>query len=114
MALYKVQIIQDWPEPPRKSRMSNPSLGFPTFTVVSFMDILKSLSHLCTSPARVHPGTFPMSAVPPLKHLKWLSPQLQSLPIGSQIPKLQSRLMPPTMHSPLYPIAFHSQMFSAP
>src|SRR5882724_1882256 len=89
------------------------------------MDIPTSLFHLCASPTRVHPGTFLMSAILPLKHLKRLSPQLCSLPIGSQTLKLQSRLMPLTMHSlqvlsittpngELHPIAFHSQMFSAP
>src|SRR5882672_6684512 len=67
-ALYKVQIIQDWP----------------TSIVVSFMDIPKSPFCLCVLPTRLPHGTFPMSAVPLLKHLKSLSPQLQSLPIGSQ------------------------------
>src|SRR5882724_10512515 len=47
------------------------------------------------------PGISPMSAISPLKHLKRLSPQLQSLPIGSRTLKSQSRLMPLTMHSPL-------------
>src|SRR5882672_378582 len=84
-----------------KSRMFNPSSVSPTSTVVSFMDIPKSQFHLCVLPTRVPPGTFLMSAVQPLKHLKRLSLQLQSLPIGFQTPKLQSKLMLPTTLSPL-------------
>src|SRR5882672_11998692 len=84
---------------PRKSRTFNASSVSPTSTIASFMDILKSLFHLCILPTRVPHGTFLMSAIPLLKHLKRLSPQLRSLPIGSQTPKLQSRLMPLTMHS---------------
>src|SRR5882672_2229358 len=84
-----------------KSRMFNPSLVSPTSTVVSFTDILKSQFCLCILPTRVPPGTFPMSAIQPLKHLKRLSLQLQSLPIGSQTPKLQSKQMLPTMLLPL-------------
>src|SRR5882724_5216300 len=49
----------------------------------------------------VPPGISLMSAIQPLKHLKRLSPQLWSLPIGSRTLKLQSRLTPLTMHSPL-------------
>src|SRR5882724_11882020 len=111
------QMASPWPhtkskssktgQNPGKSRMFNPSLVLPTFTIISFMDIPKSPFHSHASPARVHPGTFPMSAILPLKDLKRLSPQLQSLPTGSWIPKLQSRLMPPTMHSPLF---FQSQL----
>src|SRR5467141_4684671 len=85
----------------RKSRMFNPSSVSPTSTVVSFSDTPKSQFRLHVLPARVPPGTFPMSAVQPLKHLKRLSPQLRSLPIGSQTPKLQSKLMLLTMLSPL-------------
>src|SRR5882724_12020731 len=84
-----------------KSRTFNPSSALPISTVVSFMDTPKSQFHSCVLPARVPPGISPMSAIPPLKHLKRLSPQLQSLPIGSQTLKLQSRLMPLTTHSPL-------------
>src|SRR5882724_11880087 len=46
-------------------------------------------------------------AILPLKHLNRLLPQLQSLPIGSQTLKLQSRLTPLTMHLPL---SFQSQL----
>src|SRR5882672_5526475 len=84
-----------------KSRMFNPSSVSPTSTVVSFTDIPKSQFCLCILPARVPPGTFPMSAVQPLKHLKRLSLQLRSLPIGSRTPKLQLKLTIPTMLSPL-------------
>src|SRR5882672_6490623 len=79
-----------------KSRMFNPSLVLPTSTIVSFTDIPKSQFCLCVLPTRVLPGTFPMSAVQPLKHLKRLSLQLWSLPIGSCTPKLQSKLTLPT------------------
>src|SRR5882672_9608935 len=80
----------------RKSKMFNPSLVSPTSTVISFTDILKSQFCYCVLPERVPPGTFPMSAVQPLKHLKRLSLQLRSLPIGSRTPKLQSKLTLPT------------------
>src|SRR5882672_5420382 len=84
-----------------KSRMFNPSSVSPTSTVVSFMDIPKSQFRLRVLPARVPLGTFPMSAVQPLKHLKRLSLQLRSLPIGFRTPKLQSKLMLLTMLLPL-------------
>src|SRR5467141_24685 len=84
-----------------KSRMFNPSSVSPTSTVISFTDNPKSQFRLRVLPARVPPGTFPMSAVQPLKHLKRLSPQLWSLPIGFRTPKLQSKLTLPTMRSPL-------------
>ena len=57
---------------PGKSRTSNPSLVLPTFTIISFTDILKSLFHLCVLPTRVPPGTFLMSAILPSKHLRGL------------------------------------------
>src|SRR5882724_4462047 len=84
-----------------KSRIFNPSPALPISTIISFMDILKSQFCLCILPARVPPGISPMSAILPLKHLKRLSPQLQSLPIGSWTLKYQSRLTPLTMHLPL-------------
>src|SRR5467141_3091696 len=83
---------------PGKSRTFNPSSVLPTSIIVSFMVTPKSQFHSRVLPARVPLGTFPMSAVLPLKHLKRLSPQLQSLPIGFQTLKLQSRLTSPTMH----------------
>src|SRR5882724_10288176 len=82
-----------------KSRIFNPSLALPISTVISFTDIPKSQFCLCTLPARVAPGISLMSAILPLKHLKRLSPQLRSLPIGSWTLKLQLRLMPLTTHS---------------
>src|SRR5882724_5901479 len=81
-----------------KSRIFNLSLALPISTVTSFMDIPKSQFCSRVLPARVPPGISPMSAIPPLKHLKRLSPQLQSLPIGSWTLKSQLKLMPPTMH----------------
>src|SRR5882724_6172162 len=81
------------------SRTFNPSSALPISTIVSFMDILKSQFHLRILPTRVPPGISLMSAILPLKHLKRLSPQLQSLPIGSQTLKSQLRLTPLTMHS---------------
>src|SRR5882724_9365291 len=82
--------------------MFNLSLVLPIFTKDSFLDIPKSLFHSRILPARVPYGTLPMSAVQPLKHLKRLSPQLRSLPIGSQT--LKSLLKPTHLitHSPLY------------
>jgi len=106
MAPYKVQIIQDWPVP-RKVKDIQSFLGLPISTIVSFMDIPKSQFRSHILPARVPPGISPMSAIPHLKHLKRLSPQLRSLPIGSQTLKLQLRLMPLTMHSLL---SFQSQL----
>src|SRR5882724_9605666 len=85
----------------KKSRTFNPSSALPISTIISFTDILKSQFCSRILPARVPPGISPMSAILPLKHLKTLSPQLWSLPIGSQTLKSQSRLMPLTMHSPL-------------
>jgi len=65
-----------------------------------------------------------MCAVPPLKHLKRLSPQLWSLPIGSWIQitvetdtsdyALAAVLSIMTPNGELHPIAFYSQTFSAP
>src|SRR5882724_653325 len=75
-----------------KSRTFNPSLALPISTVVSSTDILKSQSHSRVLPTRVPHGISLMSANQPLKHLKRLSPQLQSLPIGSQTLKSQLRL----------------------
>src|SRR5882672_7075530 len=69
---------------------------------MSFMYIPKSPLHSCVLPARVPLGTFLMSAIQPLKHLKRLSPQLQSSPIGSRTLRSPSKLTHPTMHSPLY------------
>src|SRR5882724_1494972 len=86
---------------PRKSKTSSLSLGSPTSIVISFLDTLKSLFHSHVLPTRVPLGTSLMSAIQPLKHLKRLSPQLWSLPIGFQTLKLQSRLMLPTTRSPL-------------
>src|SRR5882724_730343 len=70
--------------------------------VVSFLDTLKSLFRLRILPARVPYGTLPMSAVQPLKHLKRLSPQLQSLPIGFRTLKSPSKPMHLITYSPLY------------
>src|SRR5882724_7332555 len=85
----------------KKSRIFNPSSALPISTVVSSTDILKSQSCSHVLPARVPHGISLMSANLPLKHLKRLSPQLRSLPIGSWTLKLQSILTPLTMHSPL-------------
>src|SRR5882724_9293619 len=82
-----------------KSRTFNPSSALPISTVVSSTDIPKSQSRSRVLPARVPHGISLMSAILLLKHSKRLSPQLQSLPIGSRTLKLQSRLMPLTMHS---------------
>src|SRR5882724_11698486 len=86
---------------PRKSKTSSLSSDLPTSIVVSFSDTLKSLFCLHILPTRVPLGTSLMSAVQPFKHLKRLSPQLQSLPIGFLTLKSQSKLMLPTMHLPL-------------
>src|SRR5882724_9136837 len=85
----------------KKSRIFNPSSALPISTIISLMDIPKSQFCLCILPTRVPPGISLMSANPPLKHLKRLSSQLWSLPIGSWTLKSQLRLMPLTMHSPL-------------
>src|SRR5882724_690065 len=94
----------------KKSRIFNLFSALPISTIISFTDIPKSQFHLCILPAMVPPGISPMSAILPLKHLKRLSPQLWSLPIGSQTLKLQSRLMPLTIHSLL---SFPSQLLMA-
>src|SRR5882724_6113222 len=91
----------------KKSRIFNLSSALLTSTIISLMDIPKSQFCLHVLPARVHPGISLMSAILPLKHFKRLSPQLWSLPIGSQTFKLQVRLMPLTMHSLL---SFPSQL----
>src|SRR5882724_10683067 len=102
-----------------KSRISNLSSALPISTVVSFTDIPKSQSRSRVLLTRLPPGISPMSAIQPLKHLKRLSPQLRSLPIGSRTLKLQSRLTPPTMHSPLsfplrLPMAICTLLHSTP
>src|SRR5882724_10036813 len=102
-----------------KSRIFNLSSALPTSTVVSFMDIPKSQSRSHVLLARVPPGISPMSAIQPLKHLKRFSPQLRSLPIGSQTLKLQSKLRPLTMHSLLsfllrLPMAICTLLHSTP
>src|SRR5882724_2147396 len=86
---------------PGKSKTSSLSSDSPTSIVVSFLDTLKSPFRLRILPARVPLGTSPMSAIQPLKHLKRLSPQLRSLPIGFRTLKSQLKPMLPTMHSPL-------------
>src|SRR5882724_3147620 len=102
-----------------KSRIFNLSSALPTSTIISSMDIPKSQSCSHVLPTRVSHGISPMSANLPLKHLKRLSPQLRSLPIGSRTLKLQSRLMPLTMHSPLssplrLPMAICTLLHSTP
>src|SRR5882724_4470675 len=82
----------------KKSKIFNLSLDLPTSTITSSTDIPKSQFHLCVLPTRVPLGISLMSAILPLKHLKRLSPQLWSVPIGSWTLKLQSRLTPLTMH----------------
>src|SRR5882724_1698149 len=81
-----------------KSRTFNPSSALPISIVISFTDIPKSQSCSHILPTRVPPGISQISAISSLKHLKRFSPQLWSLPIGSQTLKLQSRLTPLTMH----------------
>src|SRR5882724_3850194 len=85
----------------KNSKIFNLSWALPTSTIISVTDIPKSQFHLCILPARAPPGISPMSAIPSLKHLKRITPQLWSLPIGSQTLKSQSRLTPLTMHLPL-------------
>jgi len=100
MALYKVQIIQDWPVP-RKVKDIQSFLNFANFYhrfIYGYSEITVPLTHLTRKGT---PGISPMSAIQHLKHLKRLSPQLWSLPIGSWTLKSQSRLMPLTMHLPL-------------
>src|SRR5882724_4444675 len=84
---------------PGKSKTSSLSYDSPTSIIVSFSDTLKSPFCLRVLPTRVPLGTSPMSAVQPLKHLKRLSPQLWSLPIGFRTLKSQSKLMLPTTRS---------------
>jgi len=100
MAPYKVQNYPDWPEP-QKIKDIQSFLGFTNFYccfIFGYYEITIPLMHLTH---KVPIGTSPMSAVQPLKHLKGLSPQLRSLPIGFQTLKSQSKPMLPTMHSPL-------------
>src|SRR5882724_13457055 len=82
--------------------MVNLSLVLPTFIDDSFSDIPKLPFHSHILPARVPHGTLLMSAIQPLKHLKRLSPQLWSLPIGSQTLKSPSNPTHLIMHSLLY------------
>src|SRR5882724_7101228 len=96
MAPYKVQIIQDWPEP-RKVKDIQSFLGFTNFYchfIFGYSEITIPLTCLTRKGTL---GTSLMSAAQPLKHLKRLSPQLWSLPIGLRTLKLQSRLTPLTM-----------------
>src|SRR5882672_10185123 len=71
---------------PRKSRMFNPSLVSPTSTIISFAYIPKSQFCLHVLPARVPPGTFPMSVIQPLKHLKGFHYSSGSYPLDSGHP----------------------------
>src|SRR5882724_12400896 len=69
-----------------KSRIFNLSLALPISTIISFTDITVLLMHL------THKGTpwhFSDECHSAFEALKRLSPQLQSLPIGSQSLKLQ-------------------------
>ena len=101
MAPYKVQIIQDWPEPQQVKDIQS-FLGFANFYhhfIFGYSEITVPLMHL------THKGTiwhFSDECHQPLKHLKRLSPQLWSLPIGSQT--LKSLLKPThlNMHLLLY------------
>src|SRR5882672_10117474 len=110
---------------PEKSRTFNPSSVSPTFTVVSFMDIPKSPFCSCVLPARVPLGTFPMSAVPPLKHLKkafttalvlthWIPDTQITVETDASDYALTTVLSITTLNGELHLIAFHSQTFSAP
>jgi len=86
MAPYKVQIIQDWPVP-QKVKDIQSFLSFANFYhhfIYRYSEITVPLMHLTRKGT---PGISLMSAILPLKHLKRLSPQLQSLPIGFQTPK---------------------------
>src|SRR5882724_5842575 len=87
---------------PGKSKTSSLSYDSPTSIIVSFSDTLKSPFCLRVLPTRVPLGTLQMSAVQPLKHLKRLSPQLRSLPIGFWTLKSPLKQTHPITHSPLY------------
>src|SRR5882724_10108868 len=106
-----------------ESRIFILSSALPISTIISFTDIPKSQFCLCILPTRVPPGISLMSAILPLKHLKRLSLQLQSLPIGSQTLTVKTDasdyalaavLSIMTPDGDLHQIAFHSRTFSAP
>src|SRR5467141_3160159 len=101
IAQYKVQIIQDWPEP-RKVKDIQSFLSFTNFYRHFIYGYSKITVPLTCLTRKGTPWHFPMSAIQPLKHLKRLSPQLRSSPIGSQTLKSLSKPMHPIMHSPLY------------
>jgi len=122
MALYKVQIIQDWPIPWKVKDIQS-FLGFANFYhhfIYRYSEITVPLMRLTRKGT---PGILCDDCHSAFKHLKRLSPQLWSLPIGSQTLKLQSRLTPLTMHSLLSfplccwwwlaPYFIHSWTFSA-
>jgi len=109
MSPYKLQIIQDWPIPWKVKDIQS-FFSFAKFYhhfIYGYSEItvlLTCLTHKAT------PGISPMIAILPLKHLKRLSPQLQSLPIGSWTLKSHTRLTPLTTHSLL---SFQLQLLMA-
>jgi len=81
MAPYKVQIIQDWPEPWKVKDIQS-FLGFANFYRRFIFGYSEITFHLHVLPARVPLGTSPMKCHSAFEALKRLSPQLRSLPIG--------------------------------
>jgi len=121
MALYKVQIIQDWPEP-QKVKDIQSFLSFANFYccfIYGYSKITIPLMHLTT---RVSFGTFPMSAVLPLKHLKkafttalvlthWILDTQITVNTDASDYALTTVLSIMTPNGELHPISFHSWMF---
>src|SRR5467141_4133632 len=100
MAPYKVQIIQDWPEP-RKVKDVQSFLGFANYYhrfIYGYSEITVLLTCLTRKGTTWHFSDECHSAFEALKNR---SLQLRSLPIGFWTPKLQSKLTLPTMLSPL-------------
>src|SRR5882724_7447474 len=89
MAPYKVQIIQDWPIPWKVKDIQS-FLGFPNFYrhfIFGYSEITVPLMRLTCKGTPWHLTDECHSA---FEALKWLSPQLWSLPIGFWTLKLQS------------------------
>ena len=98
MAPYKVQVIQDWPEP-RKVRDIQSFLGFANFYrrfIYGYSDITVLL--MCLT-CKGTPWKFLMSVTLLSICSRRLSQPLQSLCTGCPTLPLQSRLTPPTTHS---------------
>src|SRR5882672_1426608 len=124
MALYKVQIIQDWPEPWKVKDIQS-FLSFANFYrcfIYGYSEITIPLTRLTRKGTTWHFSDECHSAFEALKNAFTTAPVLTYWILDTQITvetddsnyALTAVLSITTPTGELHPIAFHSQMFSAP